>query len=206
MEGVSETSAGRGDTEQARARRGLGSFRSMVISTVLVVLAVLAWWAFVPRTNQPAQPVADVAGIAREIGLAKHWDPAVADGLPKGWAPVNVRLVSASGQPDTWQAGYDAPGGKYARVLQTKNGSTSWVRAQTSATGTVGSLVVDGVTWSKAERSGGGERSLIRSAPLGGLSTIVTGTGDWAQLQQFAKSLKPLSHSQMAPQKIRPTN
>ncbi|MFC6705462.1 DUF4245 domain-containing protein [Flexivirga alba] len=190
---------GRPTVEQpAPRRRGLGSARSMVISMVLVVLAVLVWWAWVPRASNTAQPTADVAGIAREIGLSKHWDPAVAVGLPKGWQAVNVRLVSVDQQPDTWQAGYDAPGGSYARVVQTDNGATSWVQAQTGQSKPAGSVTVDGVRWSKLQRTDGGERSLVRSQDLGGLSTVVTGTGGWDQLQAFAKSLKPLSKSQLA--------
>lgn len=190
---------GRPTVEQpAPRRRGLGSARSMIISMVLVMLAVLIWWAWVPRASNTAQPTADVAGIAREVGLSKHWDPAVAVGLPKGWQPVNVRLVSADKQPDTWQAGYDAPGDSYARVVQTKDGATSWVQAQTSESTSAGSVSVNGVRWSKLQRSDGGERSLVRSEDLGGLTTIVTGTGNWDELQEFAKSLKPLSRSQLS--------
>lgn len=195
MDGVSDVSA---EAQQPRSRRGMGGVRSMVISMVLVMLAALAWWAFVPRSNPNPQPVADVAGIAREIGLARHWDPAVADGLPTGWVPVNVRLVGGAGQPATWQAGYDAPGSKYVRLLQTKNGDATWVQAQTSSGAAAGSVTIDGVVWSKVERADGGERSLVRSVPLGGLATVVDGTGDWAQLTRFATSLKPLSKSSLS--------
>ncbi|MBB2894361.1 DUF4245 family protein [Flexivirga oryzae] len=179
-------------------RRGLGSVRSMVISTVIVVLAVIGWWAFVPRSDQPAAPVADIAGIAREVGIAQHWDPAVADGLPKGWQPVNVRLVTAEHLPPTWQAGYDVSGGKYIRVLQTEDTSDDWVNTQTGDGAAQGTVTIDGVKWAKTERSDGGERSLVRSTPLGGLATVVDGTGDWSQLTRFAKALKPLSRSSLA--------
>lgn len=169
----------------------------MIISMVLVMVAALAWWAWVPRATNTTQPTSDVAGIAREVGLSKRWDPAVPVGLPKGWQAVNVRLVSVANQPDTWQAGYDAPGGTYARVVQTGNGDAGWVKAQTGDSNSAGSVTVHGVRWSKLLRSDGGERSLVRSSELGGLSTIVTGTGDWGQLQAFAKALKPLSKSQL---------
>jgi len=170
----------------------------MIISMVIVVLAVIGWWAFVPRSDQPAAPVADIAGIAREVGLAQHWDPAVADGLPKGWQPVNVRLVTAEHLPATWQAGYDVSGGKYIRVLQTANTSSEWVKTQTGAGAAKGAVTIDGVRWAKTERSDGGERSLVRSEPLAGLATVVDGTGNWSQLTRFAKALKPLSKSSLA--------
>lgn len=182
----------------APSRRGLGSARSMIISMVLVMLAVLVWWAWVPRASNTTQPTEDVAGIAREVGLSKHWDPAVAVGLPNGWQAVNVRLVSVGEQPDTWQAGYDAPGGSYARIVQTKDGAAAWVQAQTGVSKPDGFVTVHGVRWSKLQRTDGGERSLVRSADLGGLTTIVTGTGSWDQLQSFAKSLQPLSKSQLS--------
>lgn len=187
-------------------RRGLGSVRSMVISMVIVVLAVLGWWAFVPRSDQPAQPVADLPGIAREVGISKHWDPAVADGLPKGWQPVNVRLVPAAHLPDTWQAGYAGPNGKYVRLLQTKAGGSDWVQTQTGDGVPAGTITINGVRWSKVERDDGGERSLVRAAPLGGLTTIVDGTGDWSQLTRFAKALKPLSKSSLATKQPPPTS
>lgn len=177
----------------------MGSVRSMIISMVLVTLAVLAWWAWVPRADQTQQQVADVAGIAREVGLSKHWDPAVATGLSKDWRPVNVRLVSSGDQPDTWQAGYDVPGGNYARVLQTSNGDAAWAQDQTDNSSATGTVTLDGVQWKKLSRSDGGERSLVRSKPMAGLSTVVTGTADWSQLEKFATALKPLSKSQLAP-------
>lgn len=170
----------------------------MVISMVIVVLAVIGWWAFVPRSDQPAQPVADLAGVAREVGISKHWDPAVADGLPQDWQPVNVRLVTASNLPDTWQAGYDVPDGKYIRLLQTEDGGSDWVKTQTGGGAAQGSVTIAGVKWSKVARSDGGERSLVRSEPLAGLTTVVDGTGDWPQLTRFAKSLEPLSKSSLA--------
>lgn len=188
-----------GDAGRPQRRRGMGSARSMIISMVLVALAVLAWWAFVPRAEQTTQPTVDVAGIAREVGRAKHWDPAIAQGLPKGWQPVNVRLVSVDKQPDTWQAGYDAPGGCYARAVQTQDGTSDWVAAQTDQSTRTGSVTLAGVRWTQLTRADGGERSLVRSRPLAGLSTVVTGTCDWGRLHRFAESLQPLSKSQLSP-------
>lgn len=180
------------------ARRGMpGGIKSMLISTVVVVAACLVWWAFVPRVNRVSQPVEDVAGIAREIGLQQHWDPAVADGLPAGWQAVNVTLLDQSGQPATWQAGYDGPNNGYAAVLQTNDGGASWVNAQTGGGSTQGTVTIGGVAWTKVQRSDGDQRSLVRSSELSGLSTVVTGTGSWAQIEQFAAAVKPLSKSSL---------
>lgn len=182
-------------------RRGMGSVRNMVISAVVVSLGCIAWWAFVPRSDKVTPPTVDVAGIAREIGLSQKWDPAVADGLPSGWSPVNVRLVSLSSQPKTWQAGYDAPNDGYAAVVQTKvsgDNRTSWIKAQTGSGSAKGNVTIGGVTWAKVERSDGNQRSLVRQSALSGLATVVIGTGSWSQVQQFASALKPLSKSQLS--------
>nr|WP_279672240.1 DUF4245 domain-containing protein [Flexivirga meconopsidis] len=176
----------------------MGSTKNMVISAVVVALACLAWWAFVPRQEKVTRPVADVGGIAREIGISQRWDPAVADGLPKGWTPVNVRLRTAAGATPTWQAGYDGPGDGYAAVLQTKGGNDAWVSAQTGSGTGKGTVAIAGGQWKKVERSDGEQRSLVRTTPLGGLTTVVTGTGDWTQLQDFAARVKPLSASALA--------
>ena len=39
----------------------------------------------------------------------------------------------------------------------------------------------------------GDQKALVRTTPLAGLATVVTGKGTWNQLEQVAKSAKPIS-------------
>ncbi|PWJ24242.1 uncharacterized protein DUF4245 [Branchiibius hedensis] len=184
--------------EQAPApapRRMRGGVRSMVISMIVLLAAVAVWVAMVPRVSSVSTPIADPQGIAREIGAQQKWDIAIPVGLPDGWAAQNVTLLTFEKQPATWQAGYDAPNGGYVAAFQTKDGDATWVKQQTYSGVPAGSVTIDGVTWAKYDRASKGQKSLVRSTPLSGLSTVVTGLGTWEQLQQFAGALQPISQA-----------
>ncbi|NHN55128.1 DUF4245 domain-containing protein [Calidifontibacter sp. DB0510] len=168
-----------------------GSARSLIISMVLVALGAVIWLALVPRPSKVDAPTADVTGIARERSRAQQWSLAYPQGLPSGWRPVNVRMLPAQNEQPTWQAGYDGPNGGYAAVLQTSGKPTSWMRSQTDGAAARGMVTIGGTGWAKVEKSDPDQRSLVRTAPLNGLTTVVTGTGSWEQLQQFAAALKP---------------
>ncbi len=170
-----------------------GSAKSMVISMVVVVAAVIGWLAMVPRVSSVSQPVVDVDGIAREVSHSQHWDIAVAQGLPQSWKPTNVRLIGEKHLPKTWQAGYTGPDSAYVAVRQTENGGAGWVRHQVGSGHRAGSATVGGVTWTKYQQPSNDQLSLVRTQKLNGLSTVVTGKADWSQLEMLAKALTPYS-------------
>ncbi|TWP37424.1 DUF4245 domain-containing protein [Leekyejoonella antrihumi] len=177
-------------------RRGMsGTVKSMIISMIVVLGACLIWIAMVPRVSSVSTPVTDLPGLVRETVRSQHWDVAVADGLPSGWEPTNVLLLTPAGRPVTWQAGYQGPNNAYAAVLQTRNGDAAWRSDQTSNGSRAGTVTIAGVTWTKYQQSSNSQLSLVRSTPVGGLSTVVTGTTDWAQLKMFAAALVPFSQS-----------
>ncbi|GAB3582761.1 hypothetical protein GCM10027579_13050 [Calidifontibacter terrae] len=165
----------------------------MVISMIVVAVAVIGWVAMVPRVQQVNRNVVDIHGIAREVGDSQKWTVAYPQPAPKGWTPTNVSLVTGTGQPATWQAGYDLPGGNYIAVEQTKAGDAGWVKAQTNGGGDKGTVQIAGVTWSKRYNVGNSQSSLVAMQPVNGLSTVVTGKADWSQLVTFAQALKPVS-------------
>ena len=171
----------------------------MIISLIVVLACVLVWMAMVPRVSSVSNPVTDLPGIVRENSRSTHWDLAVADGLPKGWAPTNVHLLKPSKAHVTWQAGYTGPDNAYAAVLQTRDGGAGWVAERTGDGSKVGTQTVDGVTWTRYEKASNGQRSLVRSTPLAGLTTVVTGTTGWKQLGMFASALTPYSKSTLTP-------
>lgn len=205
-DGPQEQQSGRSATDRPGTpprRRGMtGTAKSMVISMIVVLAVCLVWLAMVPRVSSVTKPVQDVGGIAREVSHAQHWDVAVATGLPQEWQPTNVHLLKPDKKPRTWQAGYAGPDSAYAAVKQTKGGDAAWVSDQVGGGDKVGTQTIDGVRWTKYEKTSNSQLSLVRSEPLGGLSTVVTGTADWDQLVMFAKALVPYHsarHSLSAP-------
>lgn len=178
---------------QPPARRGMsGTAKSMVISMVVLLGGCLMLFALVPRVNSVQPASANAVSIARSVGAQQKWNVALAPALPKDWTATNVTLIPGS-LPRTWQAGYTAPGDHYAAVKQTRNGDKGWVAQQTGRSTTVGTALIGGVNWTKYKRSDGGALSLVRSTPLAGLTTVVVGTGDWAQVELFARAVRPLN-------------
>src|SRR5665647_1104001 len=100
------------------ARRGMGTVRSMVISMVVILAAVLVWVAMVPRTREISQPAVDVGSVARQVRQETSW--AISQPrLPAGWKATSVRFTAAGGGLRTWHAGYLSPEGNYVSMDQT---------------------------------------------------------------------------------------
>lgn len=159
---------------------------------VVLLGGCLVLYALVPRVKSVQPATANAVSIARSVGAAQKWNVALAPALPKGWTATNVTLITGS-LPRTWQAGYTAPGDHYAAIKQTRAGNKNWVARQIGPSASVGSVSIGGVAWTKFKRSDGGALSLVRSAPLAGLTTVVVGTGDWPQVEFFARAVRPLN-------------
>jgi hypothetical protein len=92
----------------------------------------------------------------------------------------------------TWHAGYQSPDGNYVAVEQTKDATDLWVSAQTNRARVTGQTQAGGLTWDTYVRSGKLQNSLVHRGGSGALTTIVTGTGTFAQLTAFAEALPPV--------------
>jgi len=176
------------------ARRGLGSLRSMVISMVVILAAVLAWVAMVPRVREVSQPAVDVTSVATQVRRETGWaisQPA----LPAGWKATNARFTPAAGGVGTWHAGYLSPDGQYISIDQTlvTGASQSWVSAVTSGGRADGTLAAAGTTWRKLSSPDTVQRSLLSTASgVRPLTTVLSGTAPYVQLAEFAEALKPV--------------
>jgi FlaG/FlaF family flagellin (archaellin) len=197
MRGVSTTetsgSAPAPAMQSPPRRRGFGSLRSMIISMVVILAAVLAWVAMVPRVREVSQPAVDVTSAALQVRRETGW--AISQPrLPAGWKATNVRLSAVDGER-TWHAGYLSPDGEYLSIDQTlaTGASQGWVRAVTSNGQGEGTLSAAGTTWRKLSSRGTVQRSLLSGAKgEKALSTVLSGTAPYAQLAEFAGTLQPV--------------
>jgi Protein of unknown function (DUF4245) len=169
----------------------------MVISMVVIMVAVLAWVAMVPRVRDISQPAVDVTSVARQVRLETAW--AISQPvLPAGWKATNVRFAAAAGEPRTWHAGYLSPDGNYISIDQTDvTGATdNWVSARTSNGQAEGTLSAAGTTWHKFSSRDTVQRSLVsRGSGAHDLTTVLSGTAPYTELVQFAEALKPVPAS-----------
>jgi hypothetical protein len=163
---------------------------------VVIVAAVLAWVAMVPRVREISQPAVDVTSVAMRVRQESGW--AISQPrLPAGWKATNVRFESAGGVR-TWHAGYLSPDGQYLSIDQTQStgATSSWISARTSRGQGEGTLVAGGTTWRKLSSRGIVQRSLVSKGPeVRGLTTVLSGTAPYTQLGQFAEALEPVPAS-----------
>jgi hypothetical protein len=178
-------------------RRGLGNLRSMVISMVVIMAAVLAWVAMVPRVREISQPAVDVTSVARQVRLETGLAISQPQ-LPAGWKATNVRFATAAGGLRTWHAGYLSPDGNYVSIDQTEVASATddWVSARTSNGQPEGTLSAAGTTWDKLSSRDTVQRSLVSwGSGARGLTTVLSGTAPYTQLAKFAEALVPVPAS-----------
>jgi len=169
----------------------------MVISVVVIMAAVLAWVAMVPRVREISQPAVDVSSVAMQVRQESGWAISQPQ-LPAGWKATNVRFDMAADGVKTWHAGYLSPDGQYVSIDQTevRGATTSWVSAATSNGQAEGSLSAAGRTWQKDSSPDIVQRSLVsKGSGAGELITVLSGTAPYTQLAQFAQTLKPVPAS-----------
>jgi len=175
-------------------RRGLGNLRSMVISMVVIMVAVLAWVAMVPRVQKISQPAVDVASVATQVRGETGW--AISQPrLPVGWKATNVRFTSATDGVRTWHVGYLSPDGHYLSIDQTavSGASRTWISVLTSNGLEEGTLSAAGRTWRRFSSREAVQRSLVSTGSGDrDLTTVLSGTAPYSQLAQFARALKPV--------------
>lgn len=166
----------------------------MARSLLVVCALVAALVAVVPRVNSISQPPVDVSGAAVEVARQSGWPISRPEGLPEGWKATSVRYVRSTDGLMTWHAGYQSPTGNYVALEQTQDATQAWAEAQTNRARSIGELEVAGTTWTKFERGGKVQNSLLsKGATPGQLTTLVTGTGTFEELAAFAQALRPVS-------------
>ena len=172
-----------------------GTAANMLRSLLVIGVIVAALIAIVPRVNSVSQPPVDVAGAAAEVAKDSGWPIEAPQGLPHGWEATSVRYVRSTDGLMTWHAGYQSPDGNYVAIEQTKDATDTWVSAQTNRARVTGQTQAGGLTWDTYVRGGKLQNSLVHRGGAGQLTTIVTGTGTFAQLTAFADALRPVRAS-----------
>jgi hypothetical protein len=189
---------------------------------VLILVAVLAWVAMVPRVRQVSQPAVDVTSVAAQVRRETGW--AISQPrLPSGWKATNVRFTQVAGGARTWHAGYLSPDGQYLSIDQTSAAGTTgdWISAMTTHGQADGTVSAAGATWLRLSSRDIVQRSLLlKGSPLNGsaskgsaskgsmpqasvangldavgLTTVLSGTASYAQLVKFAEALQPVPAS-----------
>lgn len=163
--------------------------RSLLVIGALMALLI----AIVPRVSSVSEPPVDVHAQALDVKRETGWPIEEPVALPPGWKATSVRYVRSTDGLMTWHAGYTSPAARYVAIEQTQNATDEWVLAQTNHAATDGSLRSGGRTWVKYNRDQKVQRSLLsRPKGVGQLTTLITGTGTYEELAEFAAKLQPV--------------
>jgi hypothetical protein len=159
--------------------------RSMVVVLALVFVIVLLAWRPLPEEVRVIDPVPVIDAAA----LQADFTVLAPEGLEDRWRPTSARWepTEQSGDLPVLHVGYVTPSDQYAQISQSREASEGYLNEQTSGGAPVGTREVGGTVWQQWEAPD--RLSLVQID--GGVTTIVSGTGDIAELESLARVLAP---------------
>lgn len=168
-----------------------GTAANMVRSMVVILAILLGWYFVAGQSNEQPPEKINVAEAAEHRAQQAGQPFAHPEGLPEGWVATSVRYDASTGDAMTWNAGYTTPDDEHVSVRQAVDPGAEWLDVQTNDGADAGTLTTqDGRTWTKRDREGQTQRSLVQEPTSKvELTTVVTGTASWKQLEGFADRL-----------------
>lgn len=161
--------------------------RSMAVVLALVFVIVLLAWRPLPDEVKVVDP-APVIGMA----VAQSDFPVlVPANLPADWRPTSARWqpTEQSGGASVLHIGYVTPTDSYAQVSSARVSSPQYLDEQTAQGAPTSTREITGQVWQEWESVD--RKSLVLTD--GEVSVVVSGTGEWAELEAMASSLQPAS-------------
>jgi hypothetical protein len=160
--------------------------RDMILSLGLISLMAGVIYLFIPHDD--SAPEVKRVDYRVELLTARRAAsyPVVAPvGLPDTWKATSVRFDGE--QFDAWHLGFHAPGGDYVQVEQSTEKPNAFIdEASQGGEETDTTEKIGGRTWT--HWTGGRYEALVHEGD--GATTVVAGTGSYAQLKQMATALK----------------
>ncbi|WP_405618677.1 DUF4245 domain-containing protein [Streptomyces sp. NBC_00076] len=160
--------------------------RDMVLSLGLIGIAVAVIYVFIPHDDSAR----DVKKVDYRVELltarrASSYPVAAPEGLSGSWKATSVRF--RGDQFDAWHLGFHAPDGEYVQIEQSAQKPSTFIDAASQGgAATKTTQEIDGRTWTRY--TGGRYDALVLAEK--GSTTVVAGTGSFAQLTEMAGALK----------------
>ncbi|MFM1819425.1 MAG: hypothetical protein RIS61_1023 [Actinomycetota bacterium] len=156
-----------------------------ILATVLVVL-VVSW-----RPKHELMQSVDFESAKSNAIATSSWPVLVPKVIPEGLSVTSARLEAESyGESgDTrWYLGFTGKNNEFISLWQS-DGTFSKVKSASTNDGTCSEEVtIAGSSWQKCESTKPETRSYVKTE--GELITVVSGTADWAALENFINSLQ----------------
>jgi len=162
----------------------------LVGALVAVVALIAVVGGFGRLLSSPVDTPAAAVDYRASLALAREQAPFhVVFPAP---VPVGLRAKSVEwngvGDSVTWHVGFLTEDGDYLGLYQGTGPVAEFLAASTPADQPAGSVSVGGVTWRTYTNPDQGETALVRT--VDGVTTVVTGSADEAELTRFAARLR----------------
>jgi hypothetical protein len=160
--------------------------RDMILSLGVIGIAAAVMYVFIPHDDSaPEIKSVDYRVELLTARRAASYPVAAPQGLSKDWKATSVRFQGDDF--DAWHLGFHTPDGQYVQIEQsTQKPSTFIDEASQGAEATKTTQKIDGRTWTRY--TGGRYDALVYKAD--GSTTVVAGTGPFAQLTRMAAALR----------------
>lgn len=176
------------DREARQKKRLRQTVRDMLLSMLLVtgvVLVLVAPWNW--NTPDPVREV-DAAPVIAGAREAYDWPVLAPQDLPTSWRATSARIETAGDGQPVVVLGWVSPATEFVGLQQSPTQMTDFVSTATLK-GVAGDDVTIGPdTWTRYVNGDETRRSLVRTGS--GITYVVTGTGDWPEIEGFAATLR----------------
>ncbi len=166
----------------------VGDLTRSIVLLLIPVLLVAVFWA--SRRDEPQR----VRVVEYQQTLAAARDAAAfhvlaPEGLPDAWRATNVSFDQDDDEA-SWHLGFLGPDDVYVSVDQSDGDADDLLEEVLSATVVDGSSSVSNGIWQRLVEvdTRNPDRALVHTAD--GVTTVVLGTGSYAQLEDFAEKLR----------------
>lgn len=176
------------DREARQKKRLRQTVRDMLLSMLLVtgvVLVLVAPWNW--NTPDPVREV-DAAPVIAGAREAYDWPVLAPQDLPTSWRATSARIETAGDGQPVVVLGWVSPATEFVGLQQSPTRMTDFVSTATLK-GVAGDDVTIGPdTWTRYVNGDETRRSLVRAGS--GITYVVTGTGDWPEIEGFTATLR----------------
>lgn len=176
------------DREARQKKRLRQTVRDMLLSMLLVtgvVLVLVAPWNW--NTPDPVREV-DAAPVIAGAREAYDWPVLAPQDLPTSWRATSARIETAGDGQPVVVLGWVSPATEFVGLQQSPPQMTDFVSTATLK-GVAGDDVTIGPdTWTRYVNGDETRRSLVRTGS--GITYVVTGTGDWPEIEGFTATLR----------------
>ncbi len=172
-----------------RPRRGYSRSAGGMVGALIAVIGLIAVVGGFSRfLHSPVDDPARTVDYSASLAIAREQAPFhVVFPAP---VPPGLRATSVGwdglGRRVSWHVGFVTPDKDYVGLYQGNGPAATFVAASTPATDRGAPVTIEGETWQSLTNGAQGETALVRTA--NGVTTVVTGTVDEAELAAFVRA------------------